>query len=208
MLIVALDRLIAIGSPFRYRNLNSSKSYKFITLAIPWIIGCSDAAAKYLLWTEDFTNTRIAVCTITNTRTAEYQSYKYYRSMTVQAVCYISAILIVKYKISKSNGNVQQLKKELGYKLTVTCAVEAVVYSCTGFLSQVYQTIFVINATREVRTAISPLATVLSLSGTTLRFIINYSLNKDFRNQTNKNCCCPSRNLMSNFSQTPSKWIR
>lgn len=209
VLILSIDRLIAVAYPFQYKHMNLTKKYKICTLAAPWIAGSFDTLAKFLLWTGDFISKNVSVCIITNTRTPNYANYKYYRGLIVGGLTiyfYLLGIVFVKYKIYKNhNTNVGQLKKELGFRLMVTCGVDAVIYTCTFYFSQIYQTVILANATPQARNTLAPVGLMFILLATTPRFVVNYYLNKEFQRIIKKHLFRINRNSVVAITTTKGR---
>lgn len=183
VLTVSIDRLAAVTFPFRYKHM--SNTYKIGTLICPWVGGVLDISAKFVLWTDDFIQKNVSVCLTASSRTSEYSMYKNYRGLIVAILTiffYLVGIIVMKYKVSKNvNSNSDRLRKDLGFKLTAVCGTDAIIYTLTYFLGQIYTTAVVSNVSPESKIVLSPLVGVFNLLATLPRFFINYYINIEFR---------------------------
>lgn len=193
VLILALDRFIAAAFPFQYKTMQMSSKYIYGSIGAPYIIGLTyGVALKYAFYTNDFMNKILLICQQPNTKTPEVLSFLYYEGMVndlMIIITYLSAILLVIHKIRSHTGNVQQLKKELGVKLMTVCACDAGAHVCTYFFSNLFGATVFARTTIEARVALSPFTLLFNLSSSTLRFIILYKLNADFKQQVKKRFC-------------------
>lgn len=184
VLSVAVDRFTAVVSPYFYKNLNRSKVYIVSVFCIIYTFSIADASSKMFLYTDQFANTWLPVCVMPNTRTLAYLNYRYIRCILLAAVTvafYLGALLIVQIKIRSAGNNSQQLKKDLGFLLLVATGVDAIVYTFTYFLGQVYQYIIIPTASAQARTLLGPVGMGFNLLCSTPRFFVFLFLNKDFR---------------------------
>lgn len=198
--ILAFDRLIAVVFPIYYKFLFTSKLYINGTFLIPYFVAIIDIGSKYSLYTDRFMFQEIVICHMPYTRTEEWLNYAYYEGFLVDLLIlfiYCFAIIYVHYKIRANSSNSKQLKKELGFKLIVVCGVDALVYTCTYFLSNIFGIVFVSPAPPLERIKLGVYVMNFILISTLPRFIIIYLLNSDFRKEA-QDCSCLKRNKIIN----------
>lgn len=179
ILVVSVDRLIAVICPFSYKNM--SKTYKTGTIVFPLLAGTLDASAKFILWTNDFMLQNISICLMASTRTRVYSVYKNCRALIVAILTifsYIVGIIVMKYR---AKGNIDKLRKDLKFKLTTVSGTDAVIYIFTYFLGQIYTTTVVSNISLEHKIFLAPLVGTFNLLATIPRFLVNYYMNLEFR---------------------------
>lgn len=181
--ILALDRFIAVTFPFYYKTLDSSKKYIVITVSIPWIVAIVECTTKHILLDIENWNSKIlALCLWANTRTDDFLNYVNIEGMVIDGmiiVIYILSAIIGKHKRAIS-GNTQE---ESSFKLMIVCGIDAIIYTCTYFFSNIYSATIVLRAATDDRIVLGPVVFLCMLLSTMPRFLINFKWNKKFRKQ-------------------------
>lgn len=205
VLQIAADRLFAVMCPMRYRNYGLSKISIIIVLGISWVVAAIDEGVKFGLYTKTFSETLLSICAVGNTNPPIYFTFRNTRNIVTGAltlIIYLAAVVLVKRQVTNSNSKL--LKKEVGYKLMITSGVDAVIYTFTLFLAQIYGLIVIPSSNPQSRIFLTPIAFTFVLLSTTPRFLVYYCLNKDFKVTVNKYCFCSSR--QNNFATEPTSF--
>lgn len=188
ILVLAVDRVLAITIPFRYKKLSSSKVYVPCIIVCVWLISIVITGSKFILFTKAFAGNTLSVCVISNTRPPAYATFRLYHGYVVAGATvlfYSSAIIVVKVKIALS-ANSRQLKKEIGFRLMVSSATDGLVFTATYFVSQAYLNLIASRMAASQKIMLTPLAFGFILLSSTPRFIVIYLTNKDLKGAVKK----------------------
>lgn len=200
VLELASDRLIAIMYPVKYRNYNFSNKYILIMIGLCWVVTGIDESVKYGLYTKQFADNILTICTIGNTNPDIYLTFRNSRNIIVgilTLITYVTAMILVKMKISgRQSESTNSLKKKFGYKLMLTNSVDGLIYTCTLFVSQIYAYVIMPLSEPHTRMFLSPIGFIFILLSTTPRFLVYFIMNNDFKLTALKlanGCLCRAR---------------
>lgn len=187
VMIVSLDRLFAVAVPIYYKKFNLFVSYKIATIFIPWSISVVNLILKYALYTKEFADSMVVICILNNTRPKNQNNYT--STVTICVCCmtmlsYFSGIAFVKYKISKDKNNSKTLRKDLGYRLILSCGTDGIINSCTYFVGVIFVAVLVMNAPLATQIITGPVSLGFYFICLTTRFVVMFTLNKEFRKCT------------------------
>lgn len=184
VMVVAMDRFIAVAFPIRYKNFNLQSYYKFFTLSISWIFSLTNIVFKQALYTTDFANSILVICILASTRPKEQSAFVSVLNLSVSisiVILYLCGISVAMYKILRGTKSSSKMKKELGFRLIITSGTDGIINCCTFFAGAIFVKVLVSKAPIASQIIFGPVSYGFYLLSLTARPMVMCCLNTEFR---------------------------
>lgn len=184
VIFVSFDRFMAAVRPMWYKNINSHKTYRCISICVPYVVAVLMLTFKFSFYSFEFSHATLVVCVIPSTYPPIYSNLFLAASALVSIFAltfYSSAVMLVLYKVYKNSENSKKLKKETGFRLLITSLTDAAIYICSYVISIIFTITVIPSKDLLTQVAIGPIALGFYMLSVSPRFIVMYVLNRDFR---------------------------